>query len=428
MARRTLLIVVIFVCSRAAIGLVAHDPDVYPPGSIDPTTDVDNYGYWAQQLQDGDQWPYRDFFVEYPPGALVVASVPYAVAKPAFRAGFIAESIVFDALGLWAMYRIASRRDHWRGVWAWLVLMPLLGPVAYTRLDMAVAACLAWAFERAETRRWTGAGGFLGLGAAVKLVPALLLPALALAAPRRWRPLAAAAACGVPFLLPFAGDLPSVVDDVLHRNAERGVHAESLWGSLALAARVAVDAPVDVRWAFGAADLSGSFTDELGLVVDLAAVIVLIGSVVLMARRVRPGDGAHAVLLAGAALIMLTAVGRVFSPQYLMWLVPAVGAGAAICPRQFRWPTTFLAIAVTLAHLVYPGLYEDYLKAEVWAVLIGLTRNVAILCAGVLAFRAALRYESPPPEAPAEPAAPSPQDVETRQVVAAARASAPGNG
>ena len=98
-------------------------------------------------------------------------------------------SVAFDALGLLAVYRLARRRGSWWGVVAWLALLPLLGPVSYTRLDMAVAACLAWALERIEAGRWTTGGAVLGLGTAIKITPGLLLPAVVLASPNGGGPL-----------------------------------------------------------------------------------------------------------------------------------------------------------------------------------------------------------------------------------------------
>ncbi len=231
--RRLVLVLLVFVVTRAAVGYVADHPDVYPAGSADPTFEVANYVVWANQIQDFGRRPYRDFHVGYPPAALAITNLPYALDRTDYRTVFIMESVLFDALGLWAVSRIALRRRSWWGVVAWLGLIPLLGPVAYTRFDMAVAACLAWALERIEAGRWTAGGVWLGLGAAIKVIPGLLLPAAVLAAPKRWRPALAATAVGVLCILPFVGVLPQLFDEVLGGNVDRGVHAESLWGSLA---------------------------------------------------------------------------------------------------------------------------------------------------------------------------------------------------
>ncbi len=388
------MVLLVFVVTRLAVGYVAHQPDLYPAGSADPTTDLANYAFWGNQMQDFGHHPYRDFSVEYPPGSLALGNLPYWITHEHFRVAFIIQSVVLDALGLWAMWRLAKRRGSWWGVAAWLVLLPLLGPVAYARLDLAVAACLAWALERVEARRWTAGGAWLGLGIAIKLTPGLLLPGVALAAPKRWRPAAAAVAVIALVLVPFVGDLRAVYDDVIGYHLHRGVHAESLWGSAALLARVVVGSAVQVVPGFGAYDVLSAFDDELKMLSNIAALGVLLDVVLAATKRVRRGDGAHLVLVVGGGLMLLTAVGRVFSPQYLVWLVAPMAAGLAIAPRALRWSAALLTLSIALAHLVFPVLFFDYLRVDGWAVAVGFVRNVALLGAGLLATQVAWRYTS----------------------------------
>lgn len=388
------MVLLVFVVTRLAVGYVADHPDVYPAGSADPTTDLANYVVWGNQMQDFGRQPYRDFSVEYPPGSLGLANLPYWITHQHFRVAFIIQSVVLDALGLVAMWRLAKRRGSWWGVVAWLLLLPLLGPVAYARLDLAVAACLAWAFERVEARRWTAGGAWLGLGIAIKLTPGLLLPGVALAAPKRWRPVAAAVAVVALAVLPFLGDLRALYDDVIGYHLHRGVHAESLWGSAALLARVLTGSAVEVVPAFGAYDIVSSFEDGLRILSNIAAVGVLLDVVLAATTRVRRGDGAHLVLALGGGLMLLTAVGRVFSPQYLVWLVAPMAAGLAIAPRALRWSAALLAVSIALAHLVFPVLFYDYLDVRGWAVAVGFARNLALLGAGLLATQVAWRYTS----------------------------------
>ena len=402
--RRLALVLLVFAVTRLLIGYVSDHPDLYPDGSADPTGDVANYVVWSNQMQDFGNRPYRDFKVEYPPGSIAIANLPYFITHKDYRTAFIAESVAFDALGLWAVYRLARRRGSWWGVVAWLGLLPLLGPVAYTRLDMAVAACIAWALERVEAGRWTQGGFWLGLGTAIKLTPGLMLPAVTLAAPRRWRPAAAFLAVVAISLMPFVPDLRALFDSVAGYHLDRGVHAESLWGSAALVSRVTLGTSVDVVAAFGAFDISSRFDDGLKMVSNIAALGVLLDSMLTASRRVRRGDGAHTVLVVGGSLILLTAVGRVFSPQYLVWLVAPIAAGLAIAPRALRWSAAMLAVSIALAHLVYPVWFYDYLEVKGWAVGVGFARNVALLAAGLLAVRVAWRYQ-PDPEATPDPEA-----------------------
>lgn len=392
MRRPWVLVLVVFAVTRLAAGWLADHPDAYPDGSANASFDIANYAVWGNQWQDFGNWPYREFSVEYPPGALAVANVPYWVSHERFQEAYIVQSVLFDALGLVAVYRLARRRGSWWGVTAWLVLLPLLGPITYTRLDVAVAAALAWALERAIAGRWAAGGAWLGLGIAVKLTPGLALPALALAAPKRWRPAVAAAAVAAAFVVPFAGDLPELFDQVAGYHLDRGVHAESLWGSLALLARVVGGADVQLVSAFGATDIGAAFADGLKTLSNLAAVGVLLDSALAATRRVRRGDGEHTALVVCGALVLLTAVGRVFSPQYLVWLAAVIAVALTVAPRAMRWPALLFGVAAALAHLVYPVFFYDYLDVRGWAVGLGATRNVALLASGLLTVRAAWQY------------------------------------
>ena len=99
-----------------------------------------NYVDLVNQMQDFGDRPYRDFKVGTA-RLIAIANLPYFITHKDYRTTFIAERRgIRHALGLWAVYGSPEQRGSWWGVVAWLGLLPLLGPVAYARLDMAVAA------------------------------------------------------------------------------------------------------------------------------------------------------------------------------------------------------------------------------------------------------------------------------------------------
>src|SRR5258708_34744473 len=116
--RRWWIVLLVFAATRVVAGYVADHPTLYgKPGSVaDPTSDVANYIVWSNQIQDFHHRPYRDFSVEYPPGALVIANVPYAVDVASYRTELIVLCIAFDGLGLVAIYRLSRRTGSRWGV------------------------------------------------------------------------------------------------------------------------------------------------------------------------------------------------------------------------------------------------------------------------------------------------------------------------
>lgn len=375
-------------------GYVADHPTLYgQPGAVaDPTSDISVYVVWGNQMQDFHHWPYREFNVEYPPGALVIANIPYAIDVVSYRTEFIALCIAFDALGLIAIYRLARRTGSWWGVAAWLVMIPLLGPVAYTRLDMAAAAAIAWALERAVARRWTASAVWLGLGIAAKLTPVLILPGLVAVAPRRWRALAGASLVVAVFLAPFVFDLHAMYDSVAAYHLHRGVHAESIYGTFVMVARSVFDVDIKVVGAFGAFDIQGTVADRLKILSNIAALGVLADLTLTTLRRVKRGDGGHLCVVIAGSLVLLTAVGRVFSPQYMVWLVAPMAAGLAFAPRLLRWAAVCLGVSVLLNGIFFPALFFRYFALDGDALAVAVGRMVLLLVAGLLGVRAGWRY------------------------------------
>ncbi len=155
-----------------------------------------------------------------------------------------------------------------------------------------------------------------------------------------------------------------------------------------------IGAHVELVPAFGATDIRTSFDTSIRVLSNLLAIGVLVDSAIAAWWRLRRGDGAHLVLVATGVMITLTAVGRVFSPQYLLWSVAPVAIGLAIAPQLLRASAILLGVSIGLAHLVYPVLFYDYLAARPWAVSAGVARNLALLGAGLLAIRAAGAYGS----------------------------------
>ena len=67
--------------------------------------DIDLYGTYAEGLLDG-QLPYRDVFVEYPPGAFVVLVPPALVTDDHYRSAFKILMAIVALGGLWCVARL----------------------------------------------------------------------------------------------------------------------------------------------------------------------------------------------------------------------------------------------------------------------------------------------------------------------------------
>ncbi len=324
--------------------------------------------------------PYRDFFLEYPPGSLL-AFVPPAVfssGKSDYIALFSSEmALVLVATHVLAA--LAARRLG--GERAWVIPAGTLAaggmmlyPVAVTRYDAVVALSLATAVLCASYGRRYIAYASLGLGAAAKLVPALAT--LPLAVFRRGAVRGYAVFFGVIalFFVPalllggggFAGSFAY--------HADRGVQVESLAASALMAAGLVSE----VVFEYGAFEVRGrgaGFAGDLSLAVTG---ILLVSTTFFMWRAHRRGSGPRAFPRYAAALILAFMLGsKVLSPQFVIWLLPLVPLGAGGIPGLVL-AVAFLAVCY-LTTQVFPTHYGDLLSLRTPGPELLLARNLLLV-------------------------------------------------
>jgi hypothetical protein len=229
----------------------------------------------------------------------------------------------------------------------------------------------------------------LGVGIAIKLVPVLLLPVLLAATPRGKRRLVIGGAVGVVAvtLVPFALSLHDVWHSVIAYHSDRGVQSESTWGSMLLLLHRWNHYPLDIIVAFGAYDVRAGVAPTLKTISNFLAVIAFAGMTLLAWRHPSQGDHRRLTLLALAAMSFYVSIGRVYSPQYLTWIIALAAGALTLAPRMAKPAAAVLAVVVVLAHIEFPFWFWDVVfdeKGGALAVL--LARNVLTIVVGVLAL------------------------------------------
>ena len=149
--------------------------------------DTPVYQRYGNAIADG-KVPYRDFAVEYPPGALPMFALP-GLAEPGknqqvsagFRRTFETLMWMCGAVALLAMavvLRVLRRSDL--NVWAALcfaaVAPLLLGSVILSRFDLWPAAICVAALAALVSNRLRLGHALLGLGITAKLFPVVFVP------------------------------------------------------------------------------------------------------------------------------------------------------------------------------------------------------------------------------------------------------------
>lgn len=301
--------------------------------------------------------PYRDFSVEYPPGFFALALLPAAIASS--DAGYaLAFSLWMGLLltgAVWLAERTARRLGIPDDAVVRLSALAALavGVICVRRFDAVVAISVCGVVFGVVARRPWLAGLLFGLGIAAKGIPLLVapFPIVVYVAHRRWRELAIAAASAAAVvaasILPFV-DAPLI--DMLRYHGERPIQVESTWG--ALLAIASVVAPVQAKFTYGSLNVVAGFDGPLRAIASVLPVAAWLALIVHAIRR--GADERRMVRLVAVAIVAYMVLGKVFSPQYLTWLLPAGVLASLTAGRAER--RLFVA-AMIATQLIYPLLY-----------------------------------------------------------------------
>jgi uncharacterized membrane protein len=357
----------------------------------DQIVDTPVYQRYGDAIAHG-QVPYRDFDLEYPPGALPVFALP-ALGHDRVS-DFDGYRVVFESLmfvcGL-AVVALAAvcLRSLGRASAAPLVLVALfpllLGSVVLSRFDLYPTAITVGALAALFWDRDRLGAGLLGLGAATKIFPALLLP-LALAWTWRRRGRREALVCGGIFLgvvalvfLPFTALSPDGMRWSLARQLTRPLQIETLGSAILLGAHQAFGLAITMKASHGSQNLDGTLPNVLAAFQTVLQVLALVAIWVAFARG--PATRERLVRYSAAAICAFVALGKVLSPQFLIWLVPLV---ALVGGRRGLWAAALLVVAMVLTQLWFPYRYWDLaLHFDAFASWLVLLRDlvlVGLLC------------------------------------------------
>lgn len=370
-----------------ALVLLAVSTAAVPAFGVGPEGgDLDVFFGYATKIVHGAV-PYRDVKLEYPPGALA-AIVPPELGSPSERA--YAARFAWAMLALFAASILMLARRP-RAAFVVALAPLLLGPVVLKRFDVLPMLLTLLALELALRRRYALSGAALGLGTAVKLYPVLLLPLLLVAAGRRAL-VGFVVACAAVFV-PFVVISPHGVIASIHDQVGRHLQIETPLASLALLAHSVGLVSVGVVSEAHTYGLGGTS----GLALALLTTVFFVAALVLIWRRapqlVRTREGT---VLAWAATLCTTVVlGRVLSPQYLVWLLPFV-------PLVGLRATALFVVALVVTNVWYPASYLDVVvRMERGDIALLVARNALLI--GLLALLLAAVARRPRTGAQAAP-------------------------
>lgn len=358
------------------------------------TTDLVLYQQYALKFLDGEI-PYRDFQMEYPPLALVVFGLPglFSMQKPidyeAYQALFVIEMALFSLATNFILFRILSigkleLANPITTIGMYTLGVFILSPLMPWRFDMFPAFLTILAFLFIQSKKPFLGGAMLGLGIVAKLYPLVIMPIFcsyywAGKNPKAFWRMAMGLVLAASILIPLFAFDPDWMLQMLSYHKLRGLNIDSLPGGIFLLAKATGLMEVQITHDFGSFNIEAPYSNQVVQWLTPLSVIVL-GIVIMLSffrfRQERGKNGSisgHS-LVAYSVIVLLAFIltSKVFSPQYLIWLLPFI---PFLKLRQAR----FFLIVAALTMLLYPFIYALLIAAEPASVLLLNLRNLLAL-------------------------------------------------
>jgi Glycosyltransferase family 87 len=364
-------------------------------------SDIPTYQRYAVGVRH-DELPYRDFKIEYPPGVLPVVLLPsLRMQRDSDQAGL---AVWFDremalagclallgtALCLRALGAGRLRTFVALGIVA--VSPLLLGSVVLTRFDFWPAALAVLALAALLRGRLEVGAIVLGVAIGTKLWPALLVPPMFIWVRRTfgrregWTWAGICAAIVVTIFLPFTLFSPSGMAHSFDTQLARPLQVESLASSILVASHHLFGTTAHSYQGAVSMDISGPGAHAAAIATTIAGALGLLLVWLLFARG--PATPQRLATYCAASIAVFIAFGKVFSPQFMIWLIPF----AVLASGPLGAVAQILLVAALL-------LTQSWFPRHYWELAIHLpgTQSAELLARNlvVLALAAVLAWKTP---------------------------------
>jgi hypothetical protein len=306
--------------------------------------------------------PFHALPNEYPPLAMLPFLLGLIVPAHWYQVAFA----VWMALIAGGVYLLLLRWCSRSAAMAYAFYLVVGGwGTVLVRFDIIPSVLTLLAVICAERKRWGWAFSYLALATLCKIYPVLLLPPFFLAlqtemkgnwyAWRRWKPLATfllvcIVVTGMAFLLSAVGTIAP-----LNYFGYRPVQVESFTASILWLLSLLHINPLNYVYSFGSLNVNSPFSSSVALLTTILLGVGLLYTYWLQWRS--KIDLATATLL---SLLIMMVTNKVFSPQYLIWVVPLV----AYIGGKKPWYLLSWGLLGLLTTWIYPFMYYTVHQIE----------------------------------------------------------------
>ncbi len=354
--------------------------------------------YFAKRIFQGGV-PYRDFQLEYPPLAILSFLLPSLVTRgyPAYSLAFAGEMLLFDFMILRLIKGLALRFGVPvnRAFEVYTVLLIAVGPIIVCRYDLLPAALTLAALSAFVSGwnmlTWT----LLSLGVSAKLYPIIIAPVMGLYLLRN-RQIKKIITGGILFFftllavnLPFYLVSPRGFLGALTYHAQRGLQSESTYASVLFIGKLLGLTSLKGAFDFGSWNIDTPLADTLAKLSFPITAFLLIVIYIILAFKLwkRPSDlvadrrmpmetASLLVRFATAAVTVFMIATKVFSAQYLIWLMPLL---PVVSGRHYKTQWLLFAVAGAITQFIFPYNYLNFEVFKTPYILLMVIRNAIML-------------------------------------------------
>ena len=191
-----------------------------------------------------------------------------------------------------------------------------------------------------------------------------------------------AAVCLLVFL-PFLVTSPGSLLSLLNYHSQRGLQIESTYSAILLIADKLGLTSINLIFDYGSWNLGGavaSLWSKYSVYVMAAGLLAAYGFIY---RQIKADKSQFTRLGAYCLVVILVLLitSKIFSPQYIIWLLPAV----VLVLNRWKATVTLLFITIgVLTYLIFPLYYVDLLYLKPLAVVLLFVRDLFLVILGIL--------------------------------------------
>ncbi|MCF0073284.1 hypothetical protein LZD49_22590 [Dyadobacter sp. CY261] len=348
--------------------------------------DLKLYRNTAMKILDGEV-PFRDFRLEYPILTLIPIVIPGILSK---LAGGSFQSYVFWfvvqnlTLGLMIATVIGKMDIQGKALPRYFMAMLFFLPVFLFRFDPFPALLTILAIFCISNKPFFS-GIWLMASVAAKLYAIVLVPVFVVYClfnggwgKLLWQFAGFICVCMAIVCCTRFVEMDQAFD-FMHYHLLRGIQIESLAGGILLLLESAGIIGLDIEHTFGAMHLITPLSADILKLTSIGTPICFVVMTAYLARSFytasqRAGAVPHSWLIPAMAaqILLFILLNKVFSPQYMVWLLPLI----PFC--RFKAFLIFI-IALMLTVMIFPGHYYSLVSKQLPMVVILNIRNALLI-------------------------------------------------